>query len=204
MCFAVGTFISVPGGARRVEDLRPGDPVLTMDNGVQYLQMSLRRTLNFARGDDPCHKPIEFKPDALGPGCPTHRLVVSPQHRMLMHAEGGQEVLVPAKALTHRRGIRAMKGCREVTYIHLVFARHEIVSAHGCWSESFYPGAYATATFGHRTRLELMDIFPELKSSEVVRPARSMLRFGEAHRMFDRNVAFSAMPNVAAHSVTLH
>lgn len=204
VCFAVGTLIAVPGDERRVEDLKPGDPVLTMDHGVQYLQKCLRRTLRFTQGDDFCHQPIEIKPGALGPGCPSHRLVVSPQHRMLMQGVVGEEFLVPAKALTHRKGIRAMKGCREVTYIHLVFSRHEIVSAHGCWSESFYPGAYATTTFGHRMQTELMDIFPELKCNEPVLPARSMLRVGEAQRMFNQNTAFMSGARWAPDPVVLN
>ncbi|MEP4195127.1 MAG: Hint domain-containing protein [Aliishimia sp.] len=189
VCFAQGTKITVPEGECLVEDLKPGDLILTLDRGFQPLQKSLRRHLNFAMDGNPCHKPIEFKRGALGSGMPTHCLVVSPQHRMLVKGTDGKEVLVPAKALTKRVGVRAMKGCREVTYVHLVFRRHEIIKAHGCWSESFYPGLYATSTFGCRLRMELMEVFPELKRDLPVEPARTLLSVGEAQMVFQKDFA---------------
>lgn len=183
VCFAAGTLIAVPGGTRKVEDLTPGDPVLTLDHGVQRLRKTLRRDLDFTQGDDPAHKPIEFKPGALGPSTPSHPLVVSPQHRILVTGlESGpdhSEMLVPAKALLARPGVRVMEGRRTVTYIHLVFSRHEVINAHGCWSESFYPGAYVTATFEPRLRLELMRIFPDLKRNKPVKAARPLQKVGQ-------------------------
>ncbi|MFM1862967.1 MAG: hypothetical protein RLZ26_1489, partial [Pseudomonadota bacterium] len=38
VCFAAGTLIQTDRGARRVEDLRPGDGVVTLDRGVQPLR----------------------------------------------------------------------------------------------------------------------------------------------------------------------
>jgi hypothetical protein len=197
--FATGTMIVVPEGERRVEELEKGDLVVTLDHGVQRLQKSLRRHLNFLKGDDPCHKPIEFKPDALGFGVPRKRLVVSPQHRMLVQNPEGDQVLVPAKALTEREGIRVMKGCRKVSYVHLVFARHEIVKAHGCWSESFYPGTYVTSRIKRREQLNLIGIFPELMRDQPVSPARSFVRVGEAQKIAPRDCILIPDPEWAGH-----
>ena len=70
---------------------------------------------------------------------------VSRQHRMLVtgpRAEllfGSDEVLVRAEHLVHLPGVaHALEP--EVTYVHILFDRHEVVLADGAWSESFQPG----------------------------------------------------------------
>lgn len=184
VCFAAGTLIAVPGREVPVEDLVCGDIIKTLDHGPRALCKVLYRKLDFTAGDDPRHKPIMFKPDALGPGRPRRPLVVSPQHRMLVPLPDGDEVLVPAKALTGRAGVRVMKGCRQITYVHLVFDRHEIICAEGCWSESFFPGAYSISHCDHGTRKELFDIFPQLQRGLPVVSARQMLKVQQACARF--------------------
>ncbi|MEM9199975.1 MAG: Hint domain-containing protein, partial [Pseudomonadota bacterium] len=77
-------------------------------------------------------------------------------------------------------------GCRQVTYVQLVFARHEIVLAEGAPSESFFPGPYAITACDRATRRELAEIFPSLAMGEPPAPARPLLRVGEARRMAKR------------------
>lgn len=177
-CFAKGTLISTPEGPRRVEDLRPGDAVLTLDHGAQTLRATLWRRLDFRGRSAACHKPVEFKAGALGRDIPNRRLVVSPQHRMLVHLPDGSEVLVPAKALAGRPGVRAMSGCRSITYVHLVLARHELVAAEGSWSESYYPGPYAAAHTQPRIRDELSKLGAYGPCTPA--PARPLLSAGDA------------------------
>jgi hypothetical protein len=136
-CFAAGTRIDTPSGPRRVEDLRPGDAVITLDDGPQPIRFVLFHTIRFDSARAEPHRPVEIRPGALGPGRPHTRLRVSPHHRMLVaHPEMG-EILVPAKALLGRWGVRVVRGVAQVSYVHLVFDRHQIVLAEGCPSESF-------------------------------------------------------------------
>ncbi len=138
-CFVAGTRITTPGGERRVEDLRPGDPVQTRDNGVMRLRWS-GQFRSFARG---AHAPVRVAAGLFG-GHPA--LLVSPQHRLLLTgwrtelASGQAEVLVRARHLVDGQAIRCIEDGRAVTYVHLLFDRHEVICANGLWSESFNPG----------------------------------------------------------------
>ena len=189
-CFAAGTRIAVPGGEAAVEDLAIGDLVETLDHGPQTVRAVLRRVLDFRSPTLARHKPIEFKPGSLGPDAPRHTLVVSPQHRMLVQDGTGRQVLAPAKGLLGRRGVRLMAGRRRVTYLQLVFDRHQIVCAQGAWTESFYPGAYAVRASDLATKRELFAIFPELLGGAAPPPARALLRVADV-----RNLPRIAVPD---------
>jgi hypothetical protein len=83
VCFASGTLIKTPNGQTLIEQLAPGDMVLTMDHGpqpIRWIGSSKRPAVgNMA--------PILIRKGALGN---TRDLRVSPQHRMLLsgwHAE---------------------------------------------------------------------------------------------------------------------
>lgn len=168
VCYAPGTLILTDIGDVPVENLVVGDRLITLDNGAQPVRWIGSRHLIF----DDCphkHQPIEIKQGAIGRGAPDRRLMVSPQHRMLLSGPivrdmfGVDEVLAMAKGLTGLDHVRAMTGKREVTYYTLLSDRHEIIRANGAWSETFYPGATALRMIGGRMRREIETLFPALK-----------------------------------------
>lgn len=163
ICFTAGTRVLTPQGQRDVADLRPGDPVLTADNGVQSVRWVGRRTVP-AIGN--------LAPVRIGAGLfgNERELLVSPQHRMLLtgwRAQllfGESEVLSPATHLVDDSQIIRQTG-GEVTYVHIAFDRHEIVFAEGAPSESFHPGHVGLKGILDPCREELFRIFPELRSN---------------------------------------
>lgn len=165
ICFATGTQIATPTGTRRVETLRPGDLVLTRDNGAQPLVWVGARSLTFAPGAD-AHKPVEFKPGSLGANLPASPLILSPQHRVLLQTTGKGSrsppgaAFGPAKSLCGRRGIRRMIGKRSVCYHSLMTPRHEVLFANGLSVESFYPGQEGLRLLSWIDRLRLGALFP--------------------------------------------
>lgn len=159
-CFTPGVMIRTPTGDRAVEHLQPGDLVLTLDHGPQPVRRVLRRRLRFDAAPHH-HKPIAIAAGALGSGLPRHRLVVSPQHRLLLSGPTGK-VLVAAKALLGRPGIRMLQGRRQVEYLHLLFDRHQVIWSNDLPSESFYPGRMALIGLDAETRREVLEIFPEV------------------------------------------
>ncbi|MEM8852042.1 MAG: Hint domain-containing protein, partial [Pseudomonadota bacterium] len=79
--------------------------------------------------------------------------------------------------------LRVATGKRGVTYIHLLFDRHEIIFSDGIPSESFYPGKWALAGLSLACRLDLIRLIPQLalQRTETAygQPARRIPRFAE-------------------------
>ena len=193
-CFTLGTNIKTIGGDVAVEALQPGDRVLTRDNGFQTIRWIGRRDLtNADLRARPEFNPIEIEQGTLQPGLPARTMRVSPQHRMLVEGAaaqvlfGSDEVLVAARHMTSVDGIRRVEA-EAVSYIHILFDRHEIVLSDGAWSESFQPGDHSLAGLDRAARAELFALFPELTTrgatAHVYPAARSTVRGREAPLLF--------------------
>ncbi|SFA97164.1 Hint domain-containing protein [Poseidonocella pacifica] len=164
VCFATGTRIATREGDRAVETLTPGDMLMTADHGAQPLLWRGERHLDFKAGASPSERPVEIKAGALGDGIPARRLVVSPQHRLILQ-DKRREMLAPAIAFARARGIRRMEGRQTVRYHALLLARHEILYAEGARTESFYPGPWGIDRLAPIQRLEVISARPSLLSA---------------------------------------
>lgn len=146
VCFTPGTLLDTPEGPRPVEEIQPGDRLSTRDSGAQEVLWTGARHLSGARLFAMPHlRPVRIRAGAFGVAHAD--LVVSPEHRLLLSASGTRalfnepEVLVEARDLVDGRAIRAESTPRDVTYIHLLTARHEIVRANGIETETFHPAS---------------------------------------------------------------
>ena len=162
ICFTAGTAIQTPSGERRIESLKAGDLVLTLDHGPRPIRWIGHKTVR-ATG---ALAPIRFQKGSIGN---TRDLLVSPQHRMLVGGYltqlhfGETEVLAPAKSLVDELGVTVAYGGM-VTYYHMLFDTHEIVLANGAPSESFFPGSHGLDTLNDPARDEIFRLFPKLRS----------------------------------------
>lgn len=159
-CFVAGTMILTPDGEVAVEDLQPGDLVMTQDDGPQPLRWIGQRRVE-AKGD---FAPIHIRAGTFG----DHRdLFLSPLHRVLIRdslAEllfGEGEVLVAARDLVNDLSVRRIEG-GQVDYVHILFDRHQVVISEGLETESFLPGPQSTKSFEADVIAEITAIFPEL------------------------------------------
>lgn len=173
-CFTPGTAIATPRGEIPIEDLRPGDRVITRDNGLQEIRWVGRRTLDWKTLAVNRHlRPVLIRQGSLGHGLPERDMLVSPNHRMLVANErtslyfDEHEVLVSAKHLVNQKGVKTVESLG-VTYLHVMFDRHEVLLANGAWSESFQPGDYSLKGIGNAQRQELFELFPELRTAPGV------------------------------------
>ncbi|MEL6240952.1 MAG: Hint domain-containing protein [Pseudomonadota bacterium] len=173
-CFTPGTLIATVEGARPVEALLPGDRVLTRDNGLQPVRWVGERTLSALElAENPQLCPVMVRQGALGRGRPERDMMVSPNHRVLiatpetaLHFDNA-EVLVAAKHLVGRPGIDIVRP-RSVSYLHILFDRHELVLSDGAWTESFQPGDHSLAGVGSEQRAEILELFPDLATRSGV------------------------------------
>lgn len=182
-CFTAGTLIETPRGLVPVETLRPGERVLTRDHGARPLAWVGQRRFDLAAlWGVPRLWPVRIGVGALGHGLPLRPLCLSPQHRVLVQSWradlmfGTPDLLVPAAALVGRPGIRQPPPAAPVTYVHLLFAGHEIVRAEGAAVESLHPGDTALDRLGQAARDEVLAIFPALATRGAPSSARRIAR----------------------------
>jgi hypothetical protein len=174
ICFAAGTLIHTRQGLVLVERLVPGDRVMTADHGFCPIRWVGRRSMPGMGA----MAPVLITEGALGN---SRALRVSPQHRMLIagwRAEvlfGQSEVLVPAIALVNDSTIRR-DPCPEVTYVHFLCDRHQIVFAEGIPTESLNPGQIGLSRLDRAARDEVLALFPALARDPLAYgpPARQM------------------------------
>ncbi len=133
--FARGTRIALADGRQvPVEDLAPGDAVITRDHGAQPLRWKGAVTLRAEGG----FAPVVVLPGVMGnPGA----LSVSPHHRLFLYRRdaralaGAAELLVQARHLVDGAAILRREG-GFVEYHSLVFDAHEVIYAEGVPCES--------------------------------------------------------------------
>lgn len=213
VCFAAGTRLQTAKGFQTVDTLGPGDLVMTEDHGL--LPVLFTRSTDHEWSKEPHKdKPILITKGALDGTTPDRDLRVSPQHRVLIRdPQTGEERLVPAKALTGLPGIRQMRGCRSVRYIHVALDRHAILNAEGIAAESFFPGPIALRNLSDEQRAVIRPYllsanagaskggYPPARPLTTVREAQQCLRDGaQIAAFFDRSTAPSALPVLCARS----
>ncbi|MBY8974332.1 choice-of-anchor L domain-containing protein [Rhodobacteraceae bacterium NNCM2] len=85
ICFTPGTRLLTPAGWVSIDDLVPGDLVMTHDHGPQPIRWVGRRRLDARRlARCPALRPVRIAKDRFGPGIPARDLVLSPLHRVLL------------------------------------------------------------------------------------------------------------------------
>ena len=186
VCFTAGTRIATPRGPVPVEALERGDEVLRADGGTATVRARLERRVSAVEMiERPTFRPVRISAGALGPGVPERDLLVSRQHRMRVSSSiaarmfGQPEVLVAAVRLTVLPGVEIAEPA-EVTYVHLVLDRHEVILAEGAPSESFFPGPVALDGLSDAALAELRALFPEAVAGQG--PATPACPIPDGHR----------------------
>ena len=133
-CYLEGTGIATPGGRVAVEDLQPGDRILTADGGTTTVRWLGIQPIDTASVTPAKAFPVRFAAGSIAPGVPSRDLYVSPDHAMEIDG-----ILYNATALVNGRSItQAAQMPREgFTYYHIDTGRHELVLAEDAASETY-------------------------------------------------------------------
>ncbi len=133
--FTSGTQITLGTGRQcKIEDLRPGDKVLTRDDGIQpvrWIGQSTQRAVG-------AFAPIRITAGTLNN---LNDLLVSPDHRLFIYQRqdrlgvGRAELLIKASYLVNGTSVTVQEG-GFVDYYQLLFDTHEIIYAEGIAAES--------------------------------------------------------------------
>lgn len=190
-CFTEGARILTAFGDVPVEDLRTGDLIHTIDNGLQPIKWIGKRELGGARLHvEPQLLPVRICANAFGTGQPYTDILLSPGHRILLEdallKEGysPEGLLAPIEALINGKTVRTEEEIRSVTYYHLLFEEHQIVYVEGFQAETFFPTPAAIANITGESREALYQAVPRLRENP--------LGFGQtARRVISREEARS-------------
>ncbi len=166
-----GANIRTPCGARRIELVRPGDLIVTRDNGLQPVRLIWSREIRKVEFTaNPAAAPIHLNPRAVGPMMPSQDITVAPDHRILVpgYRLQGQEdttsCLVAAAQLARSSDAAyADTSARVNRFYTLVFDSPQVFACDGLPVESFQAGAKQIAQLKANLRGELVALFPQLK-----------------------------------------
>ncbi|MBF9029138.1 hemolysin-type calcium-binding protein [Rhodobacterales bacterium HKCCE3408] len=189
MCFTPGTLIETAEGPVAIEDLGPGDRVMTRDSGAKEVVWIGHRRMSGARLFAlPKERPVRIRAGALGDGYPEPDLLVSPDHRILKKSPeaaalwGEPEVLIRAADLCGTPGVSVDHELTGTHYVHLMLDSHQVISANGAPVETFHPGFAGFGAMTQAAKKSLLETRPDLARNPHLfgPPVRRMLRLAEA------------------------
>ncbi len=195
-CFTRDTLIETANGPVPIQNLAPGDVVLTSGDGPKKIRWIGNRAISCEElSADPKLRPVRITAGALGHGLPKRDLLVSRQHRMLVRSKvaarmfGNSEVFLSAIRLTDMPGIYPDGTVESVEYFHLLFDRHEVIFAEGAPTESLFTGPEALKSLGSEARNEILSILPEVADLEYApQPARIIPPRHRQTRLVERHM----------------
>lgn len=136
LCYLRGTKILTPTGERPVEELRPGDEVVTRISGTQKLKwIGEQKYAGRFLARDTALLPVRIFAGALGEGIPVRDLLISPGHSVLLG-----EILVLARDLVNGITVLRSQVPDLVEYFALELDVHDCLIADGAFAESFADG----------------------------------------------------------------
>ncbi len=172
--------LRTPCGERRVENIRPGDLIVTRGGGLQPVRMVWTRTLSLAeRQEDPSCVPVCLGPRVVGPMMPQRSLTLAPDHRILVPAHllsdvGGQGGLMKARDLvTLSEGADLDRDTADITLYNIVFDKPQVIMASGLPVETYHVCPDRLGDVPEGAREALMRLFPVLRGKGSTVPALS-------------------------------
>jgi hypothetical protein len=133
VCYSKGTHFRSQAGEIKVEDLKVGDLLLTVDGQYKPVTWIGFNTIDCRRQDNKDHAyPVRIHQHAFGFNLPSRDLYVSPLHSIYVSG-----VMIPAIHLVN--GVTVTQDRQEtlVTYYHVELPAHDAVYAEGLPAETY-------------------------------------------------------------------
>ena len=170
-CFGAlgrGAILQTESGPRAVEDLWPGDRVMTASHGPQTLlwlgQMQIVPRSTQTRSE--IGTMTRITAEAMGLSRPSTDLVLGPTARIAHRAPGTQRltgdeiVFVPARDFVDQCSVVALQPVAPVHAYQLGFADHCSISVNGIEVETLHPGLPHRLNLRSDIAALLMQLFP--------------------------------------------
>lgn len=152
-CFLADTRIATPDGERAVEELAPGDLILTADGRTVPVWFLGRQRVLTAFGPAERLMPVRIRAGALGDGLPRRDLLLTADHALLIDG-----MLVNAGTLVNGESVdwvplREFDG--SYTVYHVETEDHDVLLAEGAPAETFIDYLQRAAFDNHQDYLDL-------------------------------------------------
>jgi hypothetical protein len=136
VCFTAGTLILSDRGELAVEQLKPGDQLVTLVHSERVARpvkwVGSRRLDAAAHPRPEDVTPIRIVRGAVAENVPHRDLLISPDHALYLDG-----VLVQARQLINGRTVRQETAIRPVRYFHVELDAHAVLLAEGLPAESY-------------------------------------------------------------------
>jgi microcystin-dependent protein len=132
VCFLAGTVIATPDGNKPVEQLAPGDLVLTHSGQARPIVWVGTGRVLAARGRRNAATPVIVRKGALASNVPFADLRVTKAHSFYI-----DNTLIPVEFLINHRTIAWDDHAQEVALHHIELETHDVLIANGAPAESY-------------------------------------------------------------------
>lgn len=160
-----GAILQTATGPMAIEDLLPGDHVMTTHHGLQRLMWKGAMTLSPSDN----RSMIRITADALGFGRPAMDLILGPAARIL-HTNpaikmltGATAALIPAQDFIDGSQFIALRPIGRVQVFQLGFERHSCVNVNGVPVETLHPGPTHLLNLQDGMRHHFEALFPHMQ-----------------------------------------
>jgi len=133
-CFCADTHIATPDGERLVQDLVPGDRILTANGSESTVKWLGKQEIDTRLNHPADVNPVCIEAGALADGVPARDLYISGGHALEIDG-----ILYNAGALVNGRSITWVKDMPRsgFEYFHIDTGAHELIVAENCAVESY-------------------------------------------------------------------
>lgn len=175
---ARGTLITTDRGTVAIEDLMPGDRVLTMEAGPEPI-LWIGSMMLYPAGATPGFDSgglVRITSDRFGYSRPHSDLMLGPSARLLhRHARvaeiiGSQAALAPVRGFVDGMGVIRVDPMSPVPVYHICLARHRTIRASGIEIETFHPGPASDAMLDAELMSLFLAFFPHIRKLEDFGP----------------------------------
>lgn len=173
MAFARGSLLATPGGQMAIEDLMPGDEVITQNNGPQTVlwigSTTISPSAHSQMGEAATLTRIAT--EALGYARPAQDVMLAYGARLYTPKRGDQpETLMSVQDIVDGETVFRVTPPSPVEVFHIVLRRHGRVLVNGLEVETFHPGPRTAALMRNELRSLYISMFPHLRALEDFGP----------------------------------
>lgn len=185
--FTRGSLVETENGPVAVEDLWPGDRIVTRDGTLRPLLWKGMTTVLPGRNaqDGSGHSLTSFMSDSLGLHKPLACVVTGPAARLLRtpphlrHMQGTTPLLTPVHEFLDGMQIVETAPPAPVDMYHLCLSEHDVIRVGGLEFETYHPGPDALRLVSYPIKTMFLNMFPHAESIADFGP----LRFDRARVM---------------------